>query len=205
MQIHELPSTDISNTDKIAFDTGENTYSGQFVNIANKVLEKLPNITFSGLTTTATNVIDAINELVTSLSNSSLTTQISALTFSALSTTAKTLTGAINELYASLVARTNVTVTVGNGTVMTLGTNTSHIKGSEMYINCSISFSGSRSSGTMLARMSTTVPSTQYLTVYKNGSAAYLTNISAGTGDISCPVAFASGDIAYIVGVVSTN
>lgn len=70
MQIHELPSTDINDTDKLAFDTGENTYSGQFVNIANRTLAKLTSYTFSGLTTTVKTVIGAINELASTIENS---------------------------------------------------------------------------------------------------------------------------------------
>lgn len=92
MQIHELPTTDISNTDKIAFDTGTNTFAGQFINIANSVLAKLPSITFSTLTTTAKNVIDAINELksaVDTLGATYTTTTTTSATYGSMSVTLK--------------------------------------------------------------------------------------------------------------------
>lgn len=97
----------------------------------------------------------------------------------------------------------NMSVTVGNGDVMTLANNTSTQTGDYMYVNCGIRFNGNRASGTLLARLPNTVSATQYLIVSKtNAGAFYMTNIAAGTGDIACPTSFASGDIAIITGVV---
>lgn len=95
-------------------------------------------------------------------------------------------------------------ITVGNGNIMTIGTNTSTENGQYMFINCSVQFTGSRASGALLIRVPNAVSGTQYLSVYKTTTSTFhMTNIAAGTGDIACPVAFASGDTAIITGVIA--
>lgn len=98
----------------------------------------------------------------------------------------------------------SLTVTPGNGDIMSVGTNMSTANGCYMFINCTLQFSGNRASGTLLLRLPNIVSGTQYLTVYKTTTATFhMTNIAAGTGDIACPVAFASGDTAIITGVIT--
>lgn len=63
MQIHELPTGNIEDANKLPFDTGTNSYSATFANIANAVVNR----TYSALTTTAKTIITAINELKGSL------------------------------------------------------------------------------------------------------------------------------------------
>lgn len=100
----------------------------------------------------------------------------------------------------------SMSITVGNGNIMTLASNASTMDGNYMYVNCSIRFTGNRDAGTLLVRLPNTVSATQYLTVCKSSvSNVFYTNIAAGTGDIGCPTSFANGDIAYITGVVSIN
>ena len=98
----------------------------------------------------------------------------------------------------------SMSITVGNGNVMTLASNASTMDGNYMYVNCSIRFTGNRDTGALLARLPKTVSATQYLTICKSAvSNVFYTNIAGGTGDIGCPTSFASGDIAYITGVIS--
>lgn len=98
----------------------------------------------------------------------------------------------------------SMSITVGNGNIMTLASNASTMNGDYMYVNCSIRFTGNRDAGTLLARLPNTVSATQYLTVCKSAvSNVFYTNIASGTGDIGCPTSFASGDIAYITGVIT--
>lgn len=59
MQIHELPTGNIEDGNKLPFDTGTNTYATSFTALATAVVNK----TFSALTTTAKTVLEAINEL----------------------------------------------------------------------------------------------------------------------------------------------
>lgn len=59
MQIHELPTGNIEDGNKLPFDTGTNTYATSFTALANAVVNK----TFSALTTTAKTLPGAINEL----------------------------------------------------------------------------------------------------------------------------------------------
>lgn len=70
MQIHELPTSGVSDTDKFAFDTGTNTYAVTWLNIVNSIIGR----TYSALTTTAKTITGAINELKT---------KVDALTYSA--------------------------------------------------------------------------------------------------------------------------
>lgn len=102
----------------------------------------------------------------------------------------------------------SVTPIVGNGTIMTLSANTTHKKLNQVFINCAVTFSGSRASGALLLRLPMALQRTQYVTVNKNGSASYMSSFAAGgsgVSDCNCPVAFASGDIAYITGVVTLD
>lgn len=59
MQIHELPTGNIEDANKLPFDTGTNTYAVSFSNLATAVVSKV----FSALTTTAKTILGAINEL----------------------------------------------------------------------------------------------------------------------------------------------
>ena len=105
--------------------------------------------------------------------------------------------------WKQIFGRQGFTPTVGNGNIMSLGANTCHMDSIHMYVNCSVRFSGARSAGALLIRLPQTVSGTQYVIVLKNtGNNVYFSNVQAGTGDINCPVAFASGDIAYITGVI---
>lgn len=70
MQIHELPTSGVNDTDKFAFDTGANTYSITWLDIVNTIIGR----TYSALTTAAKTIIAAINELKT---------KVDALTYSA--------------------------------------------------------------------------------------------------------------------------
>ena len=103
-----------------------------------------------------------------------------------------------------VAGKQSMSVTVGNGNIMTLATNASTMDGHYMYVNCSVRFTGNRNSGELLIRLPNTVSATQYLTVCKSMVAnVFYTNIAGGTGDIGCPTSFANGDIAYITGVIS--
>lgn len=84
-----------------------------------------------------------------------------------------------------------------------MNVNTSHRVANEVYINCSISFTGLRGVGGLLIRLPISAQRTQYITVSKNGTASYMTNIAAGSTDINCPVAFNAGDNAYITGIIT--
>lgn len=117
---------------------------------------------------------------------------------------------ALSDKYAPLsdTTITFITPTVGNGSIMSLSNNTTHKKINQVFINCAITFSGARSAGALLARLPMALKRTQYVTVNKNGSASYISNFAAGGNNVSdcnCPVAFASGDIAYITGVVTLD
>lgn len=59
MQIHELPIGNIEDANKLPFDTGTNNYAVSFSDLATAVATKV----YSALTTTAKNLIGAINEL----------------------------------------------------------------------------------------------------------------------------------------------
>jgi hypothetical protein len=117
---------------------------------------------------------------------------------------------ALSSKYAPLSATqmVPVTPTVGNGSIMALSNNTTHKKLNQVFINCAVTFSGSRASGSLLLRLPMALQRTQYITVNKNGSASYMSSFAAGgsgVADCNCPVAFASGDIAYITGVVTLD
>ena len=77
MQIHELPTGNIEDGNKLPFDTGTNTYATSFTALATAVVNK----TFSALTTTAKTVLGAINELKTAVTD--LKTVTTAETFTA--------------------------------------------------------------------------------------------------------------------------
>lgn len=77
MQIHELPTGNIEDANKLPFDTGTNTYATSFTALATAVVNK----TFSALTTTAKTVLGAINELKTAVTD--LKTVTTAETFTA--------------------------------------------------------------------------------------------------------------------------
>lgn len=117
---------------------------------------------------------------------------------------------ALSSKYAPLSATqmVPVTPTVGNGSIMALSNNTTHKKLNQVFINCAVTFSGSRASGSLLLRLPMALQRTQYVTINKNGSASYMSSFAAGgngVADCNCPVAFASGDIAYITGVVTLD
>lgn len=63
MQIHELPTGGINDSQKVAFDTGTNTYAATFGEIANYIRDKLLTLTYSGLTTSNKTLPGAINEV----------------------------------------------------------------------------------------------------------------------------------------------
>lgn len=63
MQIHELPVGSIGDTNKLPFDTGANTYSVSFANLATYIRDKLNSLTFSALNTSNKTLPGAINEL----------------------------------------------------------------------------------------------------------------------------------------------
>lgn len=76
MQIHELPTGNIEDGNKLPFDTGTNTYATSFTALANAVVNK----TFSALTTTAKTLPGAINELNNKLVNFDITFKIGTIT-----------------------------------------------------------------------------------------------------------------------------
>lgn len=63
MWIHELPTGAVGDSDKFAFDTGNNTYSITFESIVTGIIERA----YNTLTTTAKTLIGAINELKTTV------------------------------------------------------------------------------------------------------------------------------------------
>lgn len=65
MQIHELPVGSIGDTNKLPFDTGANTYSVSFANLATYIRDKLNSLTFSSLNTSSKTLPGAVNELNT--------------------------------------------------------------------------------------------------------------------------------------------
>ena len=87
MQIHELPTSGVSDTDKFAFDTGTNTYSITWLNIVNTIIGR----TYSALTTTAKTIIAAINELKTKVDALAYSANANLSSSAALGFTAVTL------------------------------------------------------------------------------------------------------------------
>jgi hypothetical protein len=61
MWIHELPTGAVGDSDKFAFDTGNNTYSITFESIVTGIIERA----YNTITTTSKTLIGAINELKT--------------------------------------------------------------------------------------------------------------------------------------------
>lgn len=81
MQIHELPVGSIGDTNKLPFDTGANTYSVSFANLATYIRDKLNSLTFSSLNTSSKTLPGAINELNTNkiMVNSVLSDSVSLM------------------------------------------------------------------------------------------------------------------------------
>lgn len=80
MQIHELPVGSIGDTNKLPFDTGANTYSVSFANLATYIRDKLNSLTFSTLNTSNKTLPGAINELNNKLVNFDITFKIGTIT-----------------------------------------------------------------------------------------------------------------------------
>ena len=101
---------------------------------------------------------------------------------------------------------TFLTCSVGNGDIMSFTTNTTHQIGNQVYINCGITFTGSRASNALLLRLPVSPSRTQYVHMVKISSgvqSAFVSSISAGSTDINCPTTFANGDRVYITGVIT--
>lgn len=78
MQIHELPTGNIEDDNKLPFDTGANTYSVSFANLVTYIRDKLTSLTFSALNTSNKTLTGAINELNNNLSISSSNLSLSS-------------------------------------------------------------------------------------------------------------------------------
>lgn len=154
MQIHELPTGNIEDGNKLPFDTGTNTYATSFTALATAVVNK----TFSALTTTAKTVLEAINEL-----NNNITWKTSA---------SLEKTGANNAVSLSGITYSELMIVVKIN-------NTTNIE--TFYVNKEILVFGGcwiRQGG-----YGATIATGGIVTIYVSTGAASITNVVLGTTD----------------------